>query len=329
MKIVTRTILAYSIFATFSVFYISGINSFPDYENYLRIAKGSGFAVSEHDYLFEWLSRFVLGFDGISATKKVEILAVLNQIICVVFFIWIGLKSLPDRVYGALFSFCLFGFLFMTSILRASPAYLSISAFFLRGGRFDLLGLGLLFFSIAWHDSAALVVLICFVAKGLSYCVSYFHIKNVDLSKIFKFIVICSGTIVFSAEALRPFFSDITSIDLGVRAAYFEGDGAYSFSKSIFILFGIFCCFFFVNDTRQSILSRIFILLMSLVVAMFHTVNGILSVRFMFFVFLIILPMRGIFMLEIEKQKEMRIIALMISPLIFYFSVIYVFSNTL
>ena len=170
MKLVVRAILAFSIFATLSVFYLVGSSSFPDYENYLRLAKGIGFLVSEHDYLFEWLSRFILGLSGISDTNKVELLAVLNQIVCVVFFVWIGLKSRSDRVYGALFVFCLFGFLFMTTTLRASSAYLSISAFFLRGARFDFPGVGLLVFSMAWHDSAVPVVFICFVAQGLSYC---------------------------------------------------------------------------------------------------------------------------------------------------------------
>lgn len=327
MKLITRTILVYSILATLSIFYIAGISSFPDYGNYLRIAEGSGFAVSEHDYLFEWLSRLVLGLDGVSATGKVELLAVLNQLVCVCFFVWIGLKTRSDRVYAALFTFCLFGFLFMTSTLRASPAYLSISAFFLRGARLDLPGIGLLFFSMAWHDSAIPVVLTCLVAKGISVGVFRYRINEQCLSRILKCIVICSGVIILSAELLRPWFSSLINMELGVRAAYFEGDGAYSFSKSLFVMFSVFCCFNFVGGTQQTVLSRIFISLISVIVALLHIINGIISVRIVFFIFLIILPLRGFFLFEIEKRQEVRILALMISPVVYCLSILYVFSK--
>lgn len=329
MKLVVRAILAFSIFATLSVFYLVGISRFPDYENYLRLAKGIGFLVSEHDYLFEWLSRFILGFSGISDTNKVELLAVLNQIVCVVFFVWIGLKSRSDRVYGALFVFCLFGFLFMTTTLRASSAYLCISAFFLRGARFDFPGVGLLVFSMAWHDSAVPVVFICFVAQGLSYCTFRYRIREQVLSWILRCIVIGSGAIVLSTKLLHPLFSNLMSrLDLGVRAAYL-GDGAYSLSKLLFVLFGIFICFNFVSDTRQSLSSRLFISLMSMVVGLSHMLSGVVSVRFAIYIFLVILPLRGIFVFEFERKLEVRILALMISPLVFYLSTLYVFSNTL
>lgn len=329
MKIIARLLLLLMVFATLTVFYIAGIGRFPDYENYLSIADSSGFVVSEHDYLFEWFSRFLLGYEGVPAADKVFVLATLNQLVCVIFFAWVGLNRCPDRVYGALFLFCLLGFLFMTTTLRASAAYLCISAFFLRGARLDYFGTALLVFSIAWHDSAASVVFIYFASIVVVFFVSRYKISESFLSKLFFITVFSSGALILLADTLRALLPVFIGVDLGARTAYFEGDGGYSLSKSVFLICVIYSCYNFVVDCRQSILSRIFISLMVLVLALFNSVNGIMAVRFSFFIFSITLPLRGVFIYNFERRLEFRMALIIISPLIFCSSALYTFSNVL
>lgn len=329
MITIARLFLVFMILATIVVFYVAGIGSFPDYDNYLKIADGAELFVSEHDYMFEWFSRYLLDLEGVSATQKVFVLAIVNQFVCVVFFAWVGLKRLPEQVYGALFLFCMFGFLFMTTTLRASAAYLCISAFFLRNARFDYLGIALLVISMAWHDSAAPVVVIIILSILLDKICFRYKIKERVLSRFFVFLILSSGALVLLAGLLRPLIPTLIGFDLGARTAYFEGDGGYSISKSLFIIFSIICSYCFIADLQQTRISIFFIALMVLVLALFNLLNGIVAVRFSFFIFAVMLPLRGVFISGVEKNLQFRISSIVISPIVMYLSVLYTFSNTL
>ena len=70
-------------------------------------------------------------------------------------------------------------------------------------------------------------------------------------------------------------------------------------------------------------------MLMVLAMAMLNVVNGIMAVRFSFFVFAVILPLRGVFIYRLEEVSVLRIYAIVFSPLIFLISVAYVLSNTI
>lgn len=329
MIIIARLFLFFMIIATIVVFYVVGIGSFPDYENYLKIADGVESFVSGHDYMFEWFSRYLLGLEGLSAPQKVFVLSAVNQFVCVVFFAWVGLKRLPDRVCGVLFLFCMFGFLFMTTTLRASAAYICISAYFLRNARSDYFGVALLVVSIAWHDSAAPVVAIVVLSILLDKLCFRYKIKERVLSGFFVFLILLSGSLVLSAVVLRPLIPALIGFDFGARAAYFEGDGGYSISKLMFIIFSIICSCFFAIDVRQRRISRLFVALMALVLALSNLLNGIMAVRFSFFVFAVMLPLRGVFISGIERELPFRISAIIISPVFMYLTVLYTFSNTL
>jgi|GEM_PF-4126249 len=329
MIVIARLFFFFMMLATVAIFYVAGIDSFPDYQNYLNIADGAELFVSEHDYMFEWFSRYLLGLEGVSATQKVFVLATVNQFVCVVFFAWVGLKRLPDQVYGALFLFCMFGFLFMTTTLRASAAYLCISAFFLRNARFDYLGVALLVISMAWHDSAAPVIVIIVLSILLDKTCFRYKIKERILSIFFVFLILSSGSLVLFAELLRPLIPKLIGFDIGARAAYFEGDGGYGISKLLFIIFSIICCHHFIADLRQTRISRFFIALMALVLALFNLLNGIVAVRFSFFIFAVMLPLRGVFISGVERKLQFRISSIVISPIVMYLSVLYTFSNTL
>ena len=69
MTEIAKSVLAAAIIVTILIFYAAGIDSFPDYANYLNIAENQG-SISEGDYLFEWFSRLILSLDfNFSASK--------------------------------------------------------------------------------------------------------------------------------------------------------------------------------------------------------------------------------------------------------------------
>ena len=312
------------ILLTIFIFYRVGIDSFPDYSNYLVVAENSGLGLSSSDFIFEWFSRFILGFESLSAAHRVAVLAVFNQIVCIVFFVWLGVSKHSDRVFGALFLFCLFGFLFMTTTLRASTAYCCISIFFVRNARFDKIGLALLVFSVAWHDSAILAILVCIMSAILSAFIYHEKINQIFISKIIVSLVIFSGVVIVGAKSLSPIFLSLVNVDLGVRSSYFAMVDEQGLSKLAFLIFVSFCCFQFVRDRRQILVTRIFISLMAISMAILNVGSAIVAVRFSFFILAVILPLRGILLYDFERRPTIRKLSLFISLIVFYLSIVYV-----
>ena len=329
MKNLAKISIVFMMFSTLLIFYMSGIARFPDYENYLLMAENTGFVVSQHDYMFEWVSRFLLRVDGFSAENRVFLVAIVSQAVCVLYFGWLLCKSDSNRVYGALLLFSMFGFLFVTTTLRGATAYLCISVFFLRNARLDSAGIALLLFSIAWHDSAAPVAFFAVVASSVESLYHNSYAIKRNLSIILIGVTAFSAVLVFIAGPIRSVLPSLIGIDFGARAAYFDGDGGYSFSKTVFLLFVVFCCYKFVCDIEQSKRSRIFMALMALLVGFVNSISSVIAVRFAFFIFSVILPLRGVFLDRFERSPTFRLTSLVISPVIFYLSIEYVLSNKL
>lgn len=319
MKVLAGYELIGLVFISLLLFYFFGGGQFADYNNYLRIADGDGFAVSESDYVFEWLSRYFLSLTGLSSSGRVAVLAFVNQVVCAAFFIWAATRVRVGAIYGVLLLFCIFGFLFMTTTLRASPAYLSVSAFYIRGGRFDIGGVALLIFALAWHDSAAPILLICVAASFFS-----FFLKNeLEESVGYLFLVplvVLSVVVVLFSDFLRAYLVLSLPLDLGARAAYFEGGGDHGLLKELFIIFSMVCCLSFVLDRRESLVVRLFVSLLSVAVCMSYLVSAVAAVRLALYMYVVMLPLRGVFIFEFEKRSELRFFLLLCSPLIYAIS---------
>ncbi len=327
MTSIARTMLFAMILVSMIVFYFEGIDKFPDYENYLVIAENAGF-ISEGDYLFEWFSRFVLGLQTVASEAKVELLALLNQVGCLIYFVWLADEKKPERVFGGLLLFCLLGFMFMTTTLRASLAYLCVSAFFVRGGKFDLLGVVLLVISLAWHDSAAPVILICLLARlGVAFLKQEIEQGVLGVSIPVGLIAISVLAVLFG-ESLRPALIALSDFDVGARSAYFDSDGAYGLAKMLFILLAMAAAFGFVQDSEQSGHAKLFSAMLCLLVSFFYLINGTIAVRFVFFVFAVTLPLRGVVAGGLEKQEIGRWVTLLMAPVVFYLSINYIFMNS-
>jgi hypothetical protein len=329
MNLVIRSILLTLVFLTLAIFYLSGPSQFPDYDNYLVIAENGGFYSDENDYLFEWFSRGIMKLGGLSAEAKVDLLAVTTQVICVIYFSWIASKKRADLIFGALLIFSLFGFMFMTTIFRAAPAYLCISAFFITGGRLDLPGFFLLLFAVSWHDTAIAVVGLVFLARAISLFIAEFQVLARHLPWALKGIVVIAGLTVLSAEHVRPFLAWLSSVDIGIRGGLFHGDGSHSFGKTVFVLWSIACAYMFVSDDCRRVFPRVFVALLAMLVALFHIVNGIASVRFSFFLLTVVIPLQGYFLFAFEKRLCFRMAGMVVAPMVFAASVVYTFAKVL
>lgn len=324
-----RVQLVLLVFVTLFFFYYFGIESFPDYDNYLAIAQNPGFALSARDYRFEWFSRALLSLDGLSPATRVAVLAFFNQLACLIFLVWAARRLPVDQVYGVLVFFALMGFMLMTTTLRASAAYLSISAFFLRSAKMDWRGILLLLWALAWHDSAAPVLLLCLTSFFIVSLLPRDQAKQNLFFNALKLVVALGLFFVLFPEGLRS--SLIHLVDgggLGARAAYLEGDGAYSLSKSLFLALMVVCAFVFVSDSRQRPLDRIFAVLMVFALAIFNAINAIVAVRFSFYLLAVVLPLRGFMLWKGEKKPEFRLASLIVLPVLYGFGVAYTLSNT-
>jgi len=315
MKVLAVSGLVALVLVSLLLFYILGAERFADYSNYVRIAEGDGYAYSEHDYVFEWLSRFFLSLSGFSSSERVALLIFANQVVCVVFFVWAAIRNRAEAVFGVLLIFCLFGFLFMTTTLRAAPAYLLISAFYIRGGRFDALGVGLLIFALAWHDSAALVILICMAAYFASLFVGG-KLKGL-VGPVLVVFVFLSVAVVFFSGFFRSYAVVSLPVDLGVRAAYFDGEGDQSYLKGLFVVFTLMLCLSFVVDKRVSSRARLYVTLLSVAVSFLYVISAVAAVRLALYIYVVILPLRGIFIFEFEKVRELRFYLFLCLPFIY------------
>ena len=323
-----RAQIVLMVFAVIFTFYYFGIESFPDYKDYLNIARHAGFAVSEQDYQFEWFSRFILSLDHTLPEDRVALLAFFNQLVCIGFLVWMGMRRNAAEVYGTLVFFALFGFMLMTTTLRASAAYFCISVFFLRSARFDFWGIAVLLFSLAWHDSAAPVVVLCLISLVIDRLMVRHILNQRIFFNILKWCVLLGLVFVAFSDLIRPELVSLSDFDIGARAAYFEGDGGYSLAKSVFLMFVILCCFLFVADSGQSGFSRVFITLMVFVLSLFNALNAIMAVRFSFYILAVLLPLRGFLVFSLERKAEFRMASIVFLPVLFGLSAVYTLSNT-
>jgi hypothetical protein len=312
---------------TMIFFYVVGVDYFPDYENYLRIASNGGFVVSENDYIFEGVSRFILRLPYISAENRVLTLASLNQFFCVIFFLWFGFSKDQNKVFGAVLLFCAFGFFFMTTNLRASVAYCCIAWFFVRGLRFDLFGLFLLLFSFSWHDSALLLIPVLIGAKSLNWLASSGMFSEGKISKVIIMLMVVSILIIVFGEELRSSSLALLGFDFGARAAYFSEYGGEGPAKFIFLIVVVLSCFCFAFDREQTLLLKASISLMAVLVSLLSLISLVMAVRFSFFPLFIILLLRGVVFFEIERNLIFRYVSIcMLSWIVFYFSIAYIES---
>lgn len=306
-----------------------GGDAFPDYENYITIAENRGWLFQENEYFFEWISRGLLIYLpllGFSPKSSVDVLAAVNQLVCTAIFLWLMFSKEKEKNVGATLLFSLIGFLLLTTTIRAAPCYLALTVLACRNLKLDLFGLCILLFGLAWHDSflilAAFVLLSGTIAntKALERALSNPLIHNA--------IYILSATALLFSNQLRDTILSLIGFDAGIRAVYFDGDGAQSTIKLVYCMIAIIVCATTFNDAKVHIRNRILATMLSVGIAAFYIISGTAAVRFSMFAFCAFIPLRGVYAFNFERLASVRLIGFFAAIVLFILSTIDTLSQT-
>lgn len=317
-RVLGVSFVAISIF----IFYILGGHYFPDYENYILLASNDGWLFSENEYMFEWLSRGILRLairTGLSAEYAVIVLTIINQIICTWFFIYLITHKNRKINFGGVLLFSLIGFLLITTTLRASPAYLALTLLALREFRFNLTNTLIMLFGLAWHDTFIIPIIIITASIITTKITSInYYLKAINFDKL---IVYISIAILFFTEQLRDLLLSIFGVEAGIRAIYFEGDGAHSIAKLIYCAMALLICKLSQIDNDLSERLQRFAALLGFSIAITYLISGTAAVRLSMYAFCTFIPLRGIYFFDYENKKYIRLIQFTTLPLLFGFNI--------
>lgn len=300
---------------------ILGGSAFPDYNNYITLAEHEGWLFDKNEYFFEWISRGILIYSpkfGFEAQSAVNILATVNQIVCSLVFCSLILSKDVNKSIGTTLLFSLVGFLFLTTTIRAAPAYLALTILAIRNLKLDLRGVIIIFFGLAWHDS--------FIVPIIGIIITHAVAKSNKLSKIREQLsldkiihLISAGSLLFASQ-IREAALSVIGFDTGIRAVYFESNGAQNIVKMTYCAVAILVCANTYNDKSVNYLNRTLATILSIGVAMSYLVSGTAAVRFSMFVFCAFIPIRGVFAFEFERKLLFR-------PLIFIIAIGFLFFS--
>lgn len=316
-----QTLGIIGLFATIITFYMLGGSAFPDYENYVTLASNGGWLFNEDEYLFEWLSRGILIFTpkiGLSLEHSVDILTAINQLFCFGVFASLIASRKKTTCRGGVLLFCLVGFLLLTTTIRASPAYLSLTLIYLRGMKVDAVNIFIVIFALAWHDSFLILGIIILVAtlttmsQSLQKALERLHFNNV--------IIGMAAIILLASTQLRDIILGIANVSAGIRTVYFEGDGAHSTTKLIFCLIAYLMCVQSCLDTSLNLRIRRSAALLAFCLSTTYLVSGTVAVRFSIYIFCAFIPLRGVYISKMEHRRNFQFVELILCPCLLAFN---------
>lgn len=311
MKYFVYSLSIFYILVCVIFFYAVGANKFPDYENYLIIAKLGGIT-GEKDYWFEWISRFLLSSNYLDEISRIYITTAVNQVICICIFFLLVYRR--DRhAIGICLVVFMFYFLFLTTTIRASVAYLCVALFFIKEKWLDIRSFFLLLFAIAWHDSAAIFMLMFFAFKFFPLIKRIIPVGVYE--KIPFFILMISVFSFLASNYIFVIFSDF--FDLGSRAEYLNnGDGVSLFKELYFYALLLFVAYF-LKISGVSTEKKYFISVVTLVLMVIGSFNQVAGIRFSFYLLIIILLENG----GVFKNKNINYIIFAFAPLFIFYNI--------
>ncbi len=321
-----------------TLYYGLGAEQFPDYDNYITIANNNGWLFNEDEYLFEWISRALLTLPmslGLQPRTAVDLLALINQIVCLGYFGWLLISQDRARVFGATLLIALVGVLLITTTLRASTAYLALSLFVLRGMRLDVFGGLLLLLGLAWHDSFAVplaLVLLAHLSLQLQDAITVQKPATGRLkasSALECLAVVIAFAVLLLAAPLRDAILAALNIDPGIRSVYLDSDGSHSLIKLAYCGICLLMCLATVCDPQIPRPVRRFSALLALAVSFTYLVSGVVAVRLAVFAFCALVPFRGVFVLNAERSDVARVVLLLLTPVLLWLSVADILGQTL
>jgi len=310
--------LAMILIVLISYYLVLSPSAFPDYENYKTIIANGGYLFDPDEYRFEYFSRWILKGNPRDDESLVDLLAFTSQIITIIFYIIVIIRRPSSSL--ALVAFT--GVAFLTTIIRAAPAYDAIGLIVLLEAKiiysflFVLLG-------ISWHDSMILPGVAILFSKILKSANIFNISKNINHMLL---IVLILGIIAtFFSEIIR---SGIISIipDLVIRNSYLVEDGAHSIIKKLYIILMLSIVLIGSVNLINKIDYKIIQLLISGISIIIFTINGVAGMRF--FLFSLVLFFSSIDLKPFLHSNLRKFIYLSLTLTIYIYSYFDILRNT-
>jgi hypothetical protein len=269
---------------------MNGLEALPDYDGYFIMAGKNLDGLSDGGAFLELIPKMFLG--GILTSGQIStdiaILTGLSQLFTIFFYIVYKPKGVNDLNMGMFLVAGLTGPFFLTTAIRAAPAYLLSAMVFCNGVNPSVRSLFLLSIAALWHDTSVVSLVVCLVAfiseKKLKQPINFIKKSSVRLMLLFTLI----GSLLKLIVQLTPI--DLLAGFLGYRAVYITSNNE-TFLKELFIiivvLMGIVCIRKCQLNTRQTF----WIIMLSIATILVSLVNQVAGVRISFYIIVAAVPM--------------------------------------
>ena len=320
-----RSIYLLVAFSVIIVYYVVGGYAFPDYSNYITLVENGGYLFSPDEYAAEWISRFILrnGFGFFSTSKgSVDFLAVVSQLFFVISIYLLMRNGTKQHQKGWLFFTLLLSPLLLTTVLRATPAYIIVAylAYYERGLSRRSVFLGLL--AVSFHDSAIVMILIYFIV--VIFCNVFSGVKLWML----RFSMWCAlAVIVFSQYVSYLILVVLSQFDFGVRSVYMQGVESFSIVKKLFIVFVWFVAYTLLYNKSASLKSKVFVTAGVVLVALSFSINEVVGIRFSAYILGSAVVCKGAFLLSGKEKSNYSVLDYFFAFLYFLLMFYDVFRN--
>lgn len=295
---------------------VLGPSAFPDYDNYQTIARNGGYLFSPDEYFFEYFSRGILTSRYIQPENAVDLLVLISQ-----FFTFFYIFSLmKERPWNGLMQTSLTSVAFLTTIIRAAPAYEMIG--YLCMGKitkkkFFLCGA----IAIGWHDTAVIPLSLI----GFVYLIRVIRLDNISL-KILNNVYLFGVAIFIFPDKFKEIIGIIFGSLIGIRTIYFETDGGYSAIKIIYSM-GIYLSTCYL--TRLSKLDKekkLIIYGLNIFGAIMYSINSVAGIRFSLFTITVFLALYDFNCISNKIYKYLIAIGFIT---LYFYSYIDILKNTI
>ena len=254
------------------VFWSLGPEKFPDFNNYILLAKYN------YTYLTEVLSNKFLTSSLLSdeATSRVIYYTIFVQIFFICFFSMFYVLNMNYSLFAAYF-IAYYGTFLMTTAIRASLAYLLagfLLAVYLRNKQYKLAFVSVLIASL-FHDSALFVLLV---------------LTTTFLFQ--KWIYWCRSAIIFAIGltiSLSIFFTIVgferIDVQSEIRFVAYLNSELNSIVKLIFISLHLILLYFLNKNVSTDSFTTSYVLVGTFIIAACTIINHVVAIRLLIFLF--------------------------------------------
>jgi hypothetical protein len=285
-----KSLILLMVLAIDSYILINGLEALPDYDGYFIMAEKNRDGLSDGRALLELIPKLFLGgvFTSGKTSDDIVILTALSQLFTVYFYILYKPGYAKGLNLGTFLLAGLTGPFFLTTAIRAAPAYLLSAIVFGNGVKPSWKNVFLLCAAIFWHDTG----IVCLIVASAAFAVGDKTEKLVGFirksySRLLLFFIFI-GLIFKTMVAYAPV--DLLVDLLGYRAVYITSNNE-TVLKEVFIvlviLLGMFCIRKCSLNTRQTFWVITFCLITILVAL----INQVAGVRMSFYIIAATLPM--------------------------------------